>query len=265
MGVASLVAAASALAAQQNVPKPATLEELEARAHEDSLDAGAHFKLATRYYRLKRFDDEERELRATIAIDPRYAPAFLWLGDLPFDRRPRLWQERRKGKVPTALEPAVEESHRLWRRAFLIDPMADFRVIGAKAPPEGTFVVSDYGSGTTEYLLELGLSAFAVGRYELAYGAFQTWVGRAYPNQPPDSVPDFLFWYRGLSAAHQRGYRTAIQDQAVAEARRAIETNPDDPAAVLELGVILAEAGRSAEAEATLQQAARQRLTALPP
>jgi len=45
-------------------------------------------------------------------------------------------------------------------------------------------------------------------------------------------------------------------DKAIAEARRAIETNPDDATAVLELGVILAEAGRAAEAEATLGQAA---------
>jgi len=44
-------------------------------------------------------------------------------------------------------------------------------------------------------------------------------------------------------------------DKAIEEARRAIETNPDDATAVLELGVILAEAGRAPEAEQTLGQA----------
>jgi cytochrome c-type biogenesis protein CcmH/NrfG len=71
---------------------------------------------------------EERELHATIAVDPHYAPAYLWLGDLPYDRRPKLWQEERKGKIPEALRPAVEQVYRLRRQAFLIDPMTnDYR------------------------------------------------------------------------------------------------------------------------------------------
>lgn len=312
-------------------PSP-TLAELEARARRDSLDPEAHFRLAQRYYRLNRLDDEERELRVTIAVDPRYAPAYLWLGDLPFDRRPKLWQEERKGKIPEALRPAVEHAYRLRRQAFLIDPMVDFRVAGAKPPAEEMVVVPEYGRYTTEYMLWLGLGAFGVARYELAYSALKTWVERAYPNAPQDSLPDFLFWYRGLSAAHLRAYNIGIADfqvlltrslkaeqgdtllpfqlgtndyryvlavlhqlwgkpadavrlyqetiandlglymahvrlaqmyreykmwdKAVEEARRAIETNPDDATAVLELGVILAEAGRAAEAEQTLGQAA---------
>jgi len=40
--------------------------------------------------------------------------------------------------------------------------------------------------------------------------------------------------------------------EAIEEARRAIETNPDDPTAVLELGVILAEAGRAGAAREAL-------------
>ncbi len=328
-----LAAAPAPAYAQQRPapPKPPTLEELETRARQDSLDAEAHFRLATRYYRLKRLDDEERELRTAIATDPRYAPAYLWLGDLPFDRRPKLWQEHLKHQVPPALAPAVEESHRLWRRAFLIDPMVDFRVVGAQAPPEEMVVVPEYGRYTTEYMLWLGIGAFGAGRYELAYGALKTWVERAYPTQPRDSLPDFLFWYRGLSAAHQRAYNVAIDDiqtlldrslktesadtliqipletndyryllallhqlwgkpadalrlyqealasdlglymahvrlaqmyreykmwdKAVEEGRRAIETNPDDATAVTELGVILGEAGRAADAEETLRRA----------
>jgi tetratricopeptide (TPR) repeat protein len=319
-------------AQRRPAPKPPTLEELESRARQDSLDPEAHFLLAQRYYRLNRSNDEEPELRATIAVDPRYAPAYLWLGDLPFDRRPKLWEEDRKGKVPEALRPAVEQSYRLWRQAFLIDPMVDFRVIGAKAPAEDMLVVPEYGRYTTEYLLWLGLGAFGAGRYELAYGALTLWVARAHPDQPRDSLPDFLFWYMGLAAAHQRAYKVGIDDfqvlldrslkaeqadtlmpfqlgtndyryvlavlhhlwgkpadamrlyqeaiandlglymahvrlaqmyreykmwdKAIEEARRAIETNPDDATAVLELGVILAEAGRAAEAEETLSQAA---------
>ena len=63
----------SLVSAQQPAPKPPSLEELEARARADSLDPEARFRLATRYYRLKRWVDEERELRATIAIRLRAA------------------------------------------------------------------------------------------------------------------------------------------------------------------------------------------------
>ena len=327
--IASVVTIASA---QQPRAKPPRLEELEARARQDSLDPEAHFRLAERYYTLKRFADEERELRATIAIDPRYAPAYLSLGDLPFDRRPKLWREFWKDKVPEEFRPAVEGSARLWQQAVLIDPMVDFRVQGATAPPEDMMVIPDYGGITTDYLLWLGLGAFGVARYELAYSGLDLWAQRTYANKPQDSIPDFLFLYRGLAAGHLKAYNKAIADiqvlyarslqaertdsllpfplktndyryilavlnqswgksadairlfqealasdlglymahvrmaqiyrahqmwgQSIAEARRAIETNPNDPTSIRELGVILDEAGQAAEAATTLRQAA---------
>jgi tetratricopeptide (TPR) repeat protein len=332
IGLTIAVAAHTGSAQQRPPAKPPTLTELETRVRSDSLDPESHFRLAARYYTLKRFDDEERELRTAIGIDPRYAPAYLWLGDLPFDRRPKLWREERKGKVPPELQPAVEQSYRLWRQAFIIDPMVDFRVVGATAPPEDMMVVPDYGSATTNYLLQLGLGAFGVARYELAYGALDRWAQRAYAAKPVDSLPDFFFLYRGLAAGHQRAYNRAIADfqvllarslkvesadsllpfplrtndyryvlgvlhqtwrkdaaaialykdaiaadlglymahvrlaqiyrafkmwdDAIPEAQRAIESNPDDPTAVRELGVILSEAGRLAEAEDALGRAA---------
>jgi len=320
--------------AQQRPPqtKPPTLEALESRARQDSLDPEAHFRLAQRYNELKRFDAEARALRTAIAIDPRFAPAYLWLGFLPYDRQPKLWDDERKNRLSPAEAAVAEESGRLFAKAFLINPMMEFRLRDVTAPPEGMFVVTEYGRYTTEYLRRVGLGAFVWARYELAYSALNLWAERAYVNQPRDSVPSFLFWYRGLAAAHQRAYNIAIEDfetlfarslkaergdtliqipvytndyryvlallhqlwgkpadamrlyqeaiaadlglymahvrlaqmyreykmwdKAIEEARRAIETNPDDATAVLELGVILAEAGRAPEAETTLGQAA---------
>lgn len=332
MVVACLSVVASALWGQQPKTKPPTIEELEATARRDSLDPEAHFKLAAGYYRAKRWVDEERELRTTIAIDPRYAPAYLWLGDLPFDRRPKLWKEERSGKIPTEFQSAVDESHRLWRQAFFIDPMVDWRVMGTSAPPEDMMTIPDYGQATTDFLVMLGLGSFGAARYELAYNALDMWTQRAYANQPVDSIPDFVFLYRGLSAGHLRAYTKAIADirvlydrslkversdsllpfpmqtndyryilavlnqawgkpwvamqlyeetvaadlgmymahvrmaqiyrslklwdKAVAEARRAIETNPNEAPALRELGVLLDEAGRSDEALTVLEQAA---------
>src|SRR6185503_4673233 len=101
LALAALAALGGTAIAQQPPPKkPPPLEELEARARQDSLDPEAHFRLAAGFYRAKRWADEERELRLTIGLDPRYAPAYLWLGDQPFDRRPKLWKEERNGKVP---------------------------------------------------------------------------------------------------------------------------------------------------------------------
>ncbi len=333
---AALTVGAGVALAQQTPsatrPKPPTLDELEARARRDSLDPEAHFRLAQRYNELKRFDAEERALRAAIAIDPRFAPAYLWLGFLPYDRQPKLWDDERKDRLSPAEVPVAEESGRLFAKAFLINPMMEFRLRDVTAHPEGMFVVTEYGRYTTEYLRRVGLGAFVWARYELAYSALNLWAERAYVNQPRDSVPSFLFWYRGLAAAHQRAYNIAIEDfetlfarslkaergdtliqipvytndyryvlallhqlwgkpadamrlyqeaiaadlglymahvrlaqmyrefkmwdQAIEEARRAIETNPDDATAVLELGVILAEAGRAPEAEETLGRAA---------
>lgn len=310
---------------------PPALPELEARAQKDSLDATASYELSIGYFRAKRPDDEERALRRAIAIDPRYAPAYLSLSYLPFQRRPKLWREVRNGKVPPEWRAAVEESERLANRAFLIDPFVDLRVQGAVPPREDMLAIPEYGSATTDFLLQLGLGAFGVARYELSHSALQLWVDRAYAGKPRDSLPDFLFWYRGLAAAHLRVYRIALADfgtlfaraeqreltdtliqipmltndyryvlavlhdaaskpadairlyketlqadlghymahvrlaqlyrrvrmwdEAVTEARRAVETNPEDASAQLELGVILSEAGRPAEAAAALAQA----------
>jgi len=327
--VALLAACASPLAAQHR--KPPALPELEARARRDSLDAASFYELSLGYYRANRPDDEERALRRAIAIDPRYAPAYLSLSYLPFERRPKLWQEVRKGKVPQEWRSAVEESRRLVNRAFLIDPLVDLRVLGADAPNEEMLTIPEYGSFTTAVLLYLGIGAFGAARYERAFGALQLWVDRAYVGKPRDSLPDFLFLYRGLAAAHLHVNRIALEDfgtlleraqkrevsdsliqiplgtndyryvlavlheaagkpadavrlyqetlagdlghymahvrlaqlyrrfkmwnDAVTEAQRAVETNPEDATALLELGVILSEAGRPADAEETLQRA----------
>jgi len=185
LATAALVAGAGGAIAQQRppAPKPLTLEELEARARQDSLDPEAHFRLALRYNELKRFDAEERELRASIALHRRFAPAYPWLGYLPYDRWPKLWADERKERVSPDQLPLVEESRRLFAKGFLVNPMMEFRILGANAPPEGLFVVPEYGRYTTEYLRQVGLGAFAWARYELAYSALNLWAERAYANQ----------------------------------------------------------------------------------
>ena len=191
--------------------KPAPLAELEAAARRDSLDPETLYRLALRYDLINRYDDAERVAREAVNVDPRCARAWLLLAYLPYDRRPKLWEEVRKGKVPPAWQATVAESDRLERRAFLIDPLVDFRVQGAPPPRQDIVAIPDYGEYTTAYLLQLGLSEFG-WRYELAYSAFDLYAQRRYKDQPIDSIPSGLFWLRGLAAAHLGSYARAISD-----------------------------------------------------
>lgn len=191
--------------------KPVPLADLEAAVHRDSLDAETLYRLALRYDLINRYDDAERVAREAVTIDPRCARAWLLLAYLPYDRRPKLWEEVRKGKVPPAWQAAVAESDRLERRAFLIDPLVDFRVKGAPPPKQDIVAIPDYGEYTTAYLLLLGLSEFG-WRYELSYSAFDLYAQRRYKAQPIDSIPSGVFWWRGLAAAHLGSYNRAVAD-----------------------------------------------------
>lgn len=314
----------------QAADRPLTLEQLEANARHDSLDAEALYRLAYRYDILKRYDDAGRLARQAVTVDPRYAPAWLLLGYLPYDRRPRLWNEVAKRKVPPAWQDSVAESTRLLHRAFLVDPLVDFHVNGATPPKQDVVAIPDYGDYTTIYLLELGVSQFG-WRYELSYNAIDLFIERYYKGKPVDSIPSGLFWLRGLAAAHVRSYLKAIADigvvldrslkheasdsliqldlgtndyryllallmervhrpadamvlyqealandlglwmahtrlarlyaentmwsQAIEEARRAVDANPEDPSLLVDLGELLRDAGRLDEAATTLRQA----------
>jgi tetratricopeptide (TPR) repeat protein len=208
--VFAALALCPSLAAAQ-AERPATLADLEAAAQHDSLDAETLYRLALRYDLVKRYDDAERVARTAVQVDPRYAPAWLLLAYLPYDRRPKLWEEVRKGKVPASWQAAVAESERLEHRAFLIDPLVDFRVLGAPPPKEDIVAIPDYGDYTTVYLLVLGLSEFG-WHYELSYNALDLFAQRAYKGQPADSIPSGVYWWRGLAAAHLGSTLRAIAD-----------------------------------------------------
>src|SRR5712692_6004192 len=105
-----------------------SLNELEARARQDSNDAAALYDLGLGYWAKKRYDDAERTLRVSVTIEPRYAPSWLALGILPHARRPKLRREEAQGKVPPEWRAAAEESDRNVRRAFLIDPLVDLQI-----------------------------------------------------------------------------------------------------------------------------------------
>jgi tetratricopeptide (TPR) repeat protein len=213
-GIAVALAGWVSLAAQAKPPQ-STLSDLETKARQDSNDAGALYELGLRYWDLKRLDDAEREFKQAVAVDPRYAPAYFALSFLPYDRRPKLWKEERKGKIPAEWQPVVQQADQMRHKAFIIDPLVDFRVIGAEPPPQDMVVIPEYGAFTTFYLLWLGLGAFGAARYQLSYSALQHFVEREFKNEPQDSIPDELFFYRGIAAAHLGLWQDATGDVQV--------------------------------------------------
>lgn len=309
--------------AAQKLKLSAPLSSLEEAARRDSNDAAAHYNLALGYWAKKRFDDAERSLLTAVSIERRFAPAYLALGYLPYARRRKLMEEEATGRVPEAWRDRVVESWRLRRRAFLIDPLVDLRIIGAVVPlNEGIHL------GRQTINLD-PFSAFVRGDYQAAYYAFNAFA--EFADARHDSIPSGLLWYRGLSAGHIGVYDTAIGDfttllargvalergdavvrlplntndcryvlalfhhrakhfadairlyqealgndlglfmahvqmgriyeeqqmwpNAVDQFQRAVAVSHDDPSLLLDLGVVLREAGRLSEAAETLQRA----------
>lgn len=313
--------------AAQKLKVKTSLASLQEAVRRDSNDAEAHYQLALGYWSKDRFDDAERSLRTAVTIEHRFAPAYLALAYLPYARRPALMKDEARGRVPEEWRDRVQESWRQRRRAFLIDPLVDLRIIGAVVP------LSDgirLGSGGQLIMSMDPFSAFVRGNYQFAYLAFNSFAAE-FKGSRHDSIPDDLLWYRGLSAGHIGEYDTAIADftallargvaleqadsviriplntndyryvlalfkyranrladaislyqealgndvglfmahvqmgriyeehqmwpEAVDQFRRAIAVSPDDPSLLLDLGVVLREAGQLSEAEATLRSA----------
>ncbi len=189
------------------------LEQLEARAARDSGDAAAQYELGLAYLLKRRADDAERAFRSALAVDSRFAPAYLGLSVLPYVRRPSLWKEVARDKVPAEWEPALEEAETWRRRAVMIDPLVDLKVVVAVAPPREAMGLTKYEVAIYTELVK-GFEYFWDGQYQQAYDWFDKWLKYAEKERrkDEDKVPSWLLWYHGLSAAHILDYATALAD-----------------------------------------------------
>lgn len=124
-------------AAAQQLKVDASLGDLQARAQRDSNDAAAHYNLALGYWSKKKWDEAEASLRAAVALDAGFAPAYLALAYLP-RAAGRFWTERvvllgGGWQLVTyhAPDSVWEDYARHYRRAFMLDPLVDVRIIVA--------------------------------------------------------------------------------------------------------------------------------------
>jgi hypothetical protein len=205
--VVALVASVASLGAQE-AERPASLEELESAARRDSLDPETLYRLALRYDLVSAMTTPRawrgRWWRSIRATPP---PGCSWV--TPYDRRPKLWAEvaresaagATRSRSQNGCSTARSSSTRWWTSAST----------GAPPLKQDMIIIREYGQYTTDYLLDLAMSAFG-WRYELCYNAADLYVQRQFENQPVDSIPSGLFWIRGLAAAHLNSYTRAIAD-----------------------------------------------------
>lgn len=213
----------------QRIKLPMALAELETRAQQDSLDAAAHYNVALGYWNEKRYHDAERELRGAAAIDPRFAEAYLALAYLPYAKRPKLWAEEVQDRVPAEWKQGLEESDRMYRRAFLVNPLVDLRIAGASTPPRNPLWETLFAD-----VYEFYFQAFddmLKGDYEQAYGRFvKLHRERRLAGPGQGKLPLSVYWFEGLAAAHTQRWPEATKkfEHLIAESVALEKKQQDD-------------------------------------
>lgn len=210
LAILLLLLLSPALALAQRVSLLVPLDQLEAIARRDSTDPLALYDLGLGYWVSGDYDSAEVTLRRAAGIDPRVAEVQLALAYLPYGKRPKLWREESKGKVPPEYVEVVRESNDRFRRTFMLDPMVDMRVVGLVIPPRDAIIIG--GNADRYYAaLVLGLEYFWGGDYASAYASLEKAFAIS-GDTARDKVPGFLLWYHGLAAAHLALYPVALQD-----------------------------------------------------
>ncbi|HEV8264340.1 MAG TPA: tetratricopeptide repeat protein [Gemmatimonadales bacterium] len=209
-----LSAPAAPVAAQSGIQLPGKLADLRVAARRDSNDALAHYYVGLAYLNDAKWVQADSALRMAVLLDARLAEAYLALSYIPYLRRPQLYREELRGRVPKDWQPAVEDAARLNRRAFAVDPLMDLRVLSVLFPVDqrGFRDYTSVESRIYELFFE-GFDDLAAGRYPAAEQRLTRLAQQVYyEDKKPQDVPDFLLWARGLAAAHQGKFEVAIGD-----------------------------------------------------
>jgi tetratricopeptide (TPR) repeat protein len=329
----------SALAAQEPEGRAPSLDELRVLARRDSNDAVVQYQLGVALWDRKRWDEAEQAFRDALVVAPSYADAHLALGILPQRRGAGYWKGRLRKDGEARVRTELLESEAHYRRALLLNPLVDLRLMGKVESPEAGFyrvgnrvvmVLAPWWSGDLarcanqlregDYwkafeklqqleadsrfggqdvdvagpVLELhGLAAAHLNRFDEAIRDFAILTGRALSRESDSTaelasplrsndyrfilatllylasrydqaVPTFqraLELDVGLYVAHVQLARIYEADgqleEALRERQAAVDAAPDDPDVLVDLAGTLLKAGRIAEAESPLEEAAR--------
>jgi len=191
----------------------AKLPELEQRARADSNDPAAHFNVALGYWNAKRWDDADRSFRTAIMLDARFAPAYIALNYLPYARRSTLWDEIQERRVPEEWQQRMEESDRLFRQAYIIDPFVELRS-GDVVMPRSTAYLDllerYYGESIRDYFD--GLDQYFQAEYQKAYDRLTRVLNALDADRHPYRVPTNVYWWHGLASARVEQWDDATRD-----------------------------------------------------
>jgi len=196
--------------AQFRLPKK--LDELETLAHKDSNDAAAHYNLALGYWNAKRWDDVDRELHLAVSIEPQFADGWLALSRLPFGRRNKLWDDIAEHRVSPDFQPKLDEAWREYERAFIINPLVDLRIEAAARPPKSAYWIATEELTTLYDYLFGGFDDIESGNYQGAYNRFNRFINDQDTPADREALPEFIYYFRGLAAAHIDRWDDAIGD-----------------------------------------------------
>lgn len=194
------------VAGSQRLKTDVPLPELVTLAQRDSNDPAAHFNLALGYWSKQRWDDAEQALLTASRIDHRFAMAWLALAYLPRASR-EFWEERvihfgngRRLSYYVAADSVVERFYRLYRRAFMIDPLVDIRIA----------VATEYRVGHVDRF-DRALYAYNDSKWEEAVRRFSELAADSsdYRGERGNVLERILF-YQGLAAARLGRHALAI-------------------------------------------------------
>src|SRR6266849_6147631 len=201
-------------AAQEIAFSGKNIAQLEELTRKDSNEATLRYYLGLAYWSKSKFDQADSALRLAVQLNPRYAEAYLALAYLPYMRRPSLFTEEIKDRVPDKWMPKVEEANRFYQRAFMINPLVSLQILSLAFPVDERGF-RDYTSAESQ-MYELFVEGFVdliKGRYATAYERLEKLALVVYDGEKhPDKVPNFILWHRGLAAAHSLRYDAAIAD-----------------------------------------------------
>lgn len=198
--VAVTVAAYITTATLHAQARPASLDELEARARADSNDPVSQFEWAAALARDRRYVVAEGPLRTALKIDPQYAPALLLLARVNESKATGLFAVTDGRRILfVRSDPRSGETALLRRRAFLIDPLVE---VGT---PDRELLPRKW-RGT----LGKAFRAYEVERWTEAAAGFQEVIDRTVDPSDSTDVPAVALWYRARCAIKLNDFDAAI-------------------------------------------------------
>lgn len=250
-------------AAQKKPKSTPVIDSLERKAEVDSNDALLHYDLAMAYWKVQRYDDSEQELNEAVKLAPQYAEAYLALSAIPSARGEKYWRKFEKEHGKAAVELAFEAGDRFYRKALLVNPLVNSRILG-KVPEKSEVRVGIYiFSAWWLQPLARSINALRNARYQKAFDLLQGLLDDHKAGADGLHLPEQVLWYHGIAAAALGRYDPAIHDFAILTGRAIADEQADPLTAVplkandyrYVLATMLYLAGRPHQAAPTFRRA----------